>query len=1097
LLAAISASDDDVVRRLGTVALMDRLDGLAPERLLTIPDASLVCLLLSRHPAADALDRPPVVARLIGWLVERNACAEVAALVSGRGQATAWAPRLVEALAQVATPAMRTRDPAAATAMVESLHAALQIMTRTQRNLAVYAGHWDGAVKDWRDVLAANGMQHVRTADAGLMAAITDVPNPAAVTVLLTAGAAADVALDQAMAGADRTRRRELMAVARLVARRVSPRLWRDQGDAGFDCVDADDPRTRLDGLRRLAEAVRRLGDPDGLIHLLTWTDDRDPAVRAMAFDLLVRLSDQRSSFGRAWELKVGACFPPEETIWRLRRAVNHGEPDERVAALQLIASLRARELVDDVLEQLAAANGMVVDTALETLGRLDLPASDAALLHLIEDAQQPVQRRITALELRGKVNGSSETAAARKRFDEVLTRLATNDTPTLRQAAQHVQLERALDATTRMRLARSLLAGDTAQRLRAVRWLDKLDTDKQIARASDGGSVLALALSCLADADSQVAGAAAELALGSWDNASFRTAATPLLGESLRTAVRQRALTAGDAQGPCLALALRMQVVDTATALGVVRGLSQVSASSAWRALLSSAPGVSGLGILADSQDAGVVIDDRVIGETIAQAFAHAMLTPSLRQEALAIDGDLSFLSVSNTEYKFDAGRSTRILTLPNGATLTLVLGDATSNDEGSVVRAPSTLVEPMPPGFADDDLAATIAALKRLKAGAQAEPYRRVVLATLTRTSVLDVVGWENLRTVFEAHGDTLLRPLLADRDPAIRHQVVEHIIRDTSASLWDFKKLLKLGNSDLLPAVVACLTKPDNSYIDGDVVTWMKSLPPETLVPHTATLLAHPHCGKNAGIRAALKRITQISLRDQLVLLAAHHPLQVTIAPFDTADEPVLTTSLTALSAQDVLDATATLRRIRAANPVLFDRVMRPLASRDDVVAAAWLRTGLPFDADWNDLYRAALGSAIPDMWQVGAAFALKTGAMDAATFLDRVITLPSESASRSAAIAARYLQGRLTGEAPRLARILQRTPARMLGDWIALCPPGDDIAIALAQRVRDPATAELVAAALVLRLREDRTHWQPVVDTVAAAANGRLDGLRTKR
>lgn len=184
---------------------------------------------------------------------------------------------------------------------------------------------------------------------------------------------------------------------------------------------------------------------------------------------------------------------------------------------------------------------------------------------------------------------------------------------------------------------------------------------------------------------------------------------------------------------------------------------------------------------------------------------------------------------------------------------------------------------------------------------------------------------------------------------------------------------------------------------------------------------------------------------------------------------------------------------LRLIRAGNAAVFDRMLASLIAANDLKAATWLRTGIPAEAGMMDAYRAALASSVPELWLVGAALALKENRLESAAFLERVAAMTPDAMGLAAAVAKRYLAGRLADQDARLGPILAASAARSLATWLAVIPPGDAVTAALTRRLRDPVTAELTATALQQRLGEDRAHWEAPIRAMAANANGRLDHL----
>jgi hypothetical protein len=242
----------------------------------------------------------------------------------------------------------------------------------------------------------------------------------------------------------------------------------------------------------------------------------------------------------------------------------------------------------------------------------------------------------------------------------------------------------------------------------------------------------------------------------------------------------------------------------------------------------------------------------------------------------------------------------------------------------------------------------------------------------------------------------------------------------------------------------------------------------------------------------IRAA----APVPLALALPLLAHGRLSGIAVAPYGAEATAELAAGLERLDAAQVLAATAALRQLRTAGPAAFDAALAPLASRQDALGAAWLRSGLPLQAGMQRLYDQALASDQPEVWLVGAAVALKAGTLSAADFLDRCARLPAAQQGDAAVIAARYLEGKLAGEAARLATLLRAGDARSAISWLALCPPATEIQAALVARVPETAFADSVGPILADRRRSDPA-WAPVVAAAVAAAQGRLDYLAPRK
>jgi len=1080
LLAALVATGDADAQRLGLAGLRagpgEGLDALPAGDLLALAEPDLACVLLARQ-TLDPFATPAVAKQVAAWLLQPTSCLPAAELCCARGTPALCGPALLAALA--------SKDDT----VVGTAHEALCVLTRTQRSRAVYAGHDELLAKDWRDVLATAAPPRGESAPE-LVALVADLPTPSALVELLGKGPAALAAVERAMEGAEKARRRELAVAARLLARDVSPTLWARLGAEGLDGMDAAQPRDRLKALARAGEVVRDTKDAAGLLHLLSYTDDRDAGVRAAAFDRLVRLADLRDQFGglfssgRQWRMTDEHLFPPGRTLHRLRRALSRGVSDEQIAALQFIAGLDADPLGDDVAALLLSPVPMVVDTALETLSHLGLAGRQPALLRLAQDAGQPPARRVRVIGMLAKSAGDnpgrSEKAGGGP--DEVmatLERIAAGQPPAVAMAARTAWVTIGKDHARRRAALVAMLA-DPAQRAAALSLIRDEFADDQEGTPALG----ALAVPFLRDPDRALAAIAADSLHRSFEEAKLRAVVPGWFDAEARAHL---AADPDHAEGPLLALAVRLNLVARDRAVAIARKLPSDGVAPVAHALLTHADILVGLGDLAALMG-GNELDSGVAHAALRAAKLDLLLQGPLLDE-IAAAGATDLIPHGSSSSTQGDNRS-ETLTLADGRKLvfagTRKPGVAKhSFDDNDWTWKVSRAPEPL--ATAEQALAIG-AALDALVLGKDARAQRDVLLAVALRRP---------LPTTADAtvDDDADSWKVLGTRDPALRTRLVVRLTA-RPANSWSLARFIRSGDPDLLGVVVKTLATEREKYRIAPLIAYLVSLPPAAVAPHLSVLLANPGVAREVRL-APLLAATPLPI-DCLASLAVAHPgAKVTFAAFTPAEMQAVTASLTALSDEVVLGSANLMRQARTAAPDSFDPVLRTLVERGDAKAAAWLRTGLPLTAGMGELYDRALAAADPDVWLVGAAKALKEEKLLAHDFIARVAAMPPPAQAKAVLVATRYLGGgKLDGEAEGLVRILATCPAKGLSAWIALLPAEPAIGAALAARARDPGTAGMIGFALDERQRADRARWQPLLADVIAAAKGRLDYLKPR-
>lgn len=1064
LLPALLASRDPEVRRLGAHGL--RGLPVPPADLARLPDPDTLAGLIDAHPAAAPLADPALARVVVGWL-ERPATAALAArLIAVHGDAARWGEPLLKALVH------------SDEGVVAAAHGALQILTRTQRSLDAYAGDRRLLAQDWRDALAARPPGGAP--DAELMALVAELPAPEALAILLARGPAALAAIERAQADAPRARRRELDPAARLLAHAVPAGLYQALGPGAFAELDHPEAQRRIACLRALAAEIRARADPDGIGLLLAGLDDGDAGVRATALDQLVRLSDEAKRLKRKWQLGEGLLFEPERTVHRLRRSLRDGSGDEQIAALLLIGSLEAKSLTDDVMALILSPRGDVVDTALETIARLDPgDAQVPPLARLLADARAPADRRVTAAKTLGEILkrarwGSGRGSAAGAAMAPLLI-LSKDPDPRLAVTAANALSGGSISGP----VMRGVLEGMIARGMAA--------TAMDLADDRGEPEIVALVADRLLAASDDADHAALILAegLGGYDDKRRAATAAACARPEMRAHLRSAATA-----GRC-ALAVLLKDMPLATALPRMLDDPR-DRGRALRILAQRAGDAEQLILLAQAARAAGVEDQAVANQIRRSAVALAALSPLRLAEVAATATDL--LGTRNSSTRTEQGRMVRTLKLEDGSQLQIeaaLAGDRDGwDDEGltwSVVGAP--------PGGPDaagiDRLAEVVAGLPT--ADDDDRSAQALALAWLRGDEPDAALAgrWQR--------DDDLCR-LLAARWPAFRSAIVDRILAESrpgETSLWQLRQWLGTDPDRLLPTAVRLLAADDDpsEYEAKPVVRLLAQQPPETIAALLPDLLAKPKLAASA--RPLLAKTGPLPLSAALALTEGPGLGGSTVAPLPATAAEEIAQRLGRWSPAEVLARAAAVRQLRSGGAEAVDAALASLIARGDAITAAWLRSGVPAEAGMQDAYRDAEGSAVPELALVGAAFALREGRLDMAGFLVRVATWPSPVQIDAAAAAKRYGEGRWQDLAAPAADLVERLGARALPAWIAVLPPAEAVVAALAGRAGDAATADAMGGALANRLAREPQAWQPAARTIAARAGGRLDWLLPKQ
>ena len=1087
LLTALVACPDAEARRLGAAGLLSMKaskDSSAPlpvADLLRLGDASVVAPLLIMHPDpwAGGVARSAVMQ----WLKDPLTCAQAAGVLMAKADAATWGTDLVTLI----------EAPATTEPVIAASHAVLERLTRTQRSRDAYAGSRDLLAKDWRDTLAAREEQPTKP-DAEVLVLIAEAPAPAAIEKLLERGPAALPALEQSMASATKARRKILQPIARLVARGVSPGVWKTLGDEGLADLDASEVRARIACLRAIAGAVRTGHDQAGLLHLVRWLDDADSGVRASALDLLVRLSDSKSDFGNEWELGERKLFPPTQTTWRLRRSLRDGGHDERLAALLFVSSLRASDLADDVVTMVIDADSVVAEAALDALGHLSISEKHLPMLtRLAGDTALTTTQRVLACTRIAGVNSDNDVSyvngklvqkkanPALQKTAESLQPLLNDPVPAVANAAAKTLLKIDTSAAGRKKLYALLTSSGRASLLK-----DTLHSEM------DTSLLLSLLPQLTPDSDS--AQALAQGLIGAIANTGYGS------DKGRTRAALQRPVSARAAR-PTASLPERI--------LGLVYGVGRNDMIAGFSALPDNRKQTTWT-VLVDNLPLHVADwlalvpiattlspEDRA--RLVRQAWRIAALDPKVLT-AMVNSDHVSLVHPISNETRNDV----KTLQLDGATTVVFTSAKEPSAKEPSANTSDAQATFEIATEALDEDsegkhwrLKVPLSAMPEAEKLAMRSALKDLTLADdehVNRDILIAIFGgpppqlranwkdeleeWAVLTTV---HPD--LRPLLT----AGLNAADPKDLND-----WTLRPLLVPGNPDLLPAIAARWGAADD-YQRRNSSTWMQTLPTEALRPHLLALVS-TDTGRDASqTMAIIRRAAPVSLPVALRLLSGGK-LTVAVESFtDAAGVATLTAALDALTPAAILAQGNGLTALRTAGPAPFDAALATLCAKPTRTAAAWLRSGLPLQHLGREPYEAAYRSTEPHLWVVGAALHLKDGSLSPGDFLAKLPTLPPTALADALSAVQRRLADRLADQGPALAAILLVAPAGDVAAWLELCPADSAITTAVKTRLDAGVPVAIIAPVLASKLRSDRATWEAPIRDLDTATKGQLKVL----
>jgi hypothetical protein len=1086
LLTALSRQQDVETTRWATRSLIGRLNGIPAESILALRENVSVITLLTDHPSQGIMDDAAVIRYVTPLLVQEAWCEMAIMLVVARGTVATYGPVLMSALTTTA----KTKSPTQAT-IIQVLHQGLSLLTKRQRGLAAYAGHYDLLVKDWTDELAAQKPIRAQKNDPRVAALIGRLPEKAALMELLPLGAPALAEVEQAMVGASKEGRRDLDHAARLLARSVSPIIYLTLGDDGLRDLDSERVAERLALLKRITEVVSEKHDAAGVQHLLAWCDDPDAIVRAAALDRLVRLSDSKKEFNKQWTITDGGLFPPSSSRYRLRRAITKGTPDEQIAALLLAASLSANDLSDDVAGLLFSSSTIVAQTAIETLGHLNASVHSEALMRFAVDEQQALPLRLKALELLAKSGSSSsnnQDQIKKQALISTLNKAANTHDRTLRAAILKAQFALQKDDKETRNILVTLLAGSIEDQRIGLGLIASRPVSEASSNANNGAFApilfVDLALPFIQHEEADMVEAAVVALVAGLQNTKARTAVLALFTDSIQLQLKARIARMTQPTPVVLTLGLATAVIPRSEALHYFKKIPKDDWYQPWREYLYGFSDLTeAIDLALAVQRANEPLDDYVIEQLLDRLLAEALLAPELLKAVLAV-GDFNVLS-HDDDTEYGNNKRTTTIQLSQKRVLVVVGKQQGSNGFSSSDRYEWTLTGAAPVGPSPMQLRTWSDRLLLLTT--KKKQAKRDLIVALLREEL------PSNDIVIEVENDLALWRIAMARYGGLRERVVAAINASTTFSSYRLAEVVELGNADLIPALIRALVTADDDYDVRRFASYLASLPAKTFEPHFAELLKNQFVANNQVVQDILRAVGKIPLAGAIQILQQGGSVPGQVMPYDEAEMIRQTRLFTALEPAHILGGITILRAIRDAAPTIFDVMMKGEASRQDAVGAAWLRTGIPMQAGMRLLYVQALNARQADVWLVGAAIGLKEDRLTPAAFFEKLPTLPDATLLDAAAVASRYLKGKMNEQGEALAGIITRSSPEILAVWLPIMPPLDHVTRALGERVREPVLADQIGLVLTACLRVNRDDWMNVIKIIAPNANGKLDYL----
>lgn len=1072
LWAALRATGDEDCFRLCLPAIERQLAELPPAEVLHAATPALACHLLVQHPTAmiDAAVRQ----QLQTWLATPATAVAAGEVIIARGEVATWGNALIKNL--------QSADPL----VVATAHRCLEVLTRTQRRLDLYAGHSDLLATDWQDVLSRSG-QTGTAPDAAIITQIEALPNESALLALLPYGRRALPAMDAALTTADAARRRELQPVARLLARDVSTTLWLELGSSGLENIDAEDSRARVESLEHIAATVLAHKDAPGLRCVFSFASDRDGRVRTACYNRLLRLSDAGKEFGNVFHLDAAGTLWPESVLPALRHSLREGGADEQISAIQVAGMLKAAALQDAVGALTLSPHAAVVDTAMDTMVRLNAD-SVALFSRIARDPSQPLARRVRAIgQMVEKAEDVRYSDTAGLPYTAVAKELAasTTDNPTLNRLARRLQILSSSTADERLKLLRQELSGEDEDRLTAVRLIGEVFVSKDEYRILFAPLVVPL----LFDAVPTIAEAASTCLLkaqGEADGEAEQKKWGTFFDEPTRTRLNAMASQDENVNASLLALAFYLDLLDRPTLVRHAGTRREHEAELLWRAVIDRSPSM--LPVLVELAETGADKrpDDVPAYYLLNKIGTDVAMTPAVFPLVLKY-GVFGVLGSSGSSSSYgNGGKLTKSFPLGAGGKLTVVgtrpvhspgadTNPFMDDDDPNVVWAVQGTAPLLPE-------AESQALTKQLANLAVTQDYQEKLQLYRAMLGVGDLPeptehlveqnrGWVNLASL--AH-------------PEWRPAVATVLNGMKAPSSWTLRSFLVAGNPDLLPAALASIASDTDEWSLRPFASWLISLSDDALRPHLAVLQSNPALLLIEGMQERLGTLGPVPVQAVIGMLIAGKSGITAVAPFGPEAIPELTKAFQTLGAHDIASRVSLLRLLRASGPEAFDAVLAKRLTIGGGIEAAWLRTGIPAAAGMAERYELAWTSPAPQLWLAGGAYKLREGTLAVADFLVRLKDLPRSFQADAVLIIERYAGNALTDQVEALTSIVRSCPSDVLPEWIALLPADPDIEAALLERIKATATARLLVIPLALRQVHGGAAWQALVQRLTAAA-----------
>jgi hypothetical protein len=1098
LLSTLVRCHDALARRSALRALGSRLDQVNPVDILALNAPEDILFIFLQHPDMALLQNEKISASCTTWLSDIRYSELTCSLIAQRGEVATWGNVIVQKIEAASKNSAWSADEKQQ--LITVLHQLLCTMTATQRGLSSYVGYYDLLVSDWNDTLAEKKALPPSVTDPVISRAIARLPDDEkAVLQLLIKGTRALSALEADMAKSDKTRRKALASTARLLVRMVSPDIYSAVGMETLRQMDAESVQERLQALQKISAVVLEKRDSAGLLHLIGWLDDAHPAVRTAAFDRLLRLSDEKKEFTGSWNYEANGFFPPEQVRWRLRRSLRQGTYEEQVSAMQFISSIEAKELASDVEGLLLSPSPMVVDTVIETLGHLKVEKQSGILVSLIMDEKQPVTRRVKLLAqvLEKAESNSSDSSwqAERIKWYKNAKQLSTSD-GTLFSVKMKLLFLLSASASERETILNELTRGDEAKINVAFDIIEKtIERDYSYRLAGKAASYVTWLKPFLYQHEKpSIARRAGEIvSAGLNDSDQKKNVLALFSSRDEKKRLTEWVSSSAEPYPGHVLLAYDMQLMNDADMLQYFLRHEFSQLSHPWYAYVKKqGDPLTLVQQVKQLQEKWPQEKDDIAYSALNQFGKLIAWWPQVLPSVVKI-GNYRLLDISNNaqqDYDYANNlRSVRIsIESPQKKKVELLGKQVIAEDNDDDYFA-WELVGDIPNVIEPDAIKQFTTLLQSISLTNEDHRKKRNLLLALIGDVVPDP------KTLPEIDYGSDEWQILAIKFPQLRSYIVNYFSDLKKTSAYTAKEFLMSGNPDMLTVALAWIKKADDEYDVRRFLPYLLSLDSSLIEPHLDILLSSP-ASQTTLMKSLVKKIGRIPWTTALEVIRSENAIEGKISAYDQAALPEVQAQIKKIEPDIILRQSASLRQFRDINPSVFDVALRAAASEHTDQAAAWLRSGLPMVAGMKDLYEQALLSQHDEVWLVGAAIALKQSKLTAQEFMRRVEIIDPAALQNAAAVAEKYLKKELAQFATACEKIIERCPTECLTKWLKIVPPSTGLARVLAQRVADPAVADAVGFVLLERARNDASNWDPLMETIIAGAQGKLNFLRAK-